>query len=99
MKLKLILSAIVLLLTNGCSTYSPEDYADPNASKNDSLCINMYPAQEMECKERERALIIGLGADENCNHPYEYEENRCKNAQKKQKKALDESLKKHVDKQ
>jgi hypothetical protein len=58
----------------------------------------MDPTQEMKCKEREKSLLIGFGADKNCNHPYEYEKNRCKREQAKQKKALDESLKKHTDK-
>jgi len=98
LKLKLIFSAVILILANGCSTYSAEDYGDPDVSKNESLCINMEPAQEMKCKEREKSLLIGLGADKNCNHPYEYEKNRCKSEQAKQKKALDESLKKHTDK-
>jgi hypothetical protein len=53
-------------------------------------------AQEMICKERESSLLISLGADKNCNHPYEYEKNRCKSEQAKQKKAFDESLKKHT---
>jgi len=58
----------------------------------------MDPAQEMKCKEREEALLIGLGADKNCNHPYDYEKNRCKSEQERDQKALDESLKKHIDK-
>jgi len=98
LKLKLIFSAVILILANGCSTYSEEDYGDPDFSKKESLCINMEPAQEMKCKEREESLLIGLGADKNCNHPYEYEKNRCKSEQAKQKKALDDSLKKHTDK-
>jgi len=98
LKLKLIYSAVILILANGCSTYSVEDYGVPDVSKKESLCINMEPAQEMKCKEREKSLLIGLGADKNCNHPYEYEKNRCKSEQAKQKKALDESLKKHTDK-
>lgn len=97
-KFKLILSTVILILVNGCSIYSAEDYANPNVSKKESLCINMNPAQEMKCKEREKSLLIGLGADKNCNHPYEYEKNRCKSEQAKQKKALDESLKKHMEK-
>ena len=36
----------------------------------------MEPAQEVKCKEREKKLIISLGADNNCNHPYEYEKNK-----------------------
>jgi len=95
LKFRLIFSAVILILTSGCSTYSAEDYGDPNVSKKKSLCINMEPAQEMKCKEGENGLLIGLGADKNCNHPYEYEKNRCKSEQVKQKKALDESLKKH----
>jgi len=96
LKLKLIFSTLVLILTSGCSSYSVEDYADPNVSKKESLCVNMEPAQEMKCKERENSLLIGLGADKNCNHPYEYEKNRCKKEQAKQKNALDQSLKKHT---
>ncbi|WDE08574.1 hypothetical protein SG34_032135 [Thalassomonas viridans] len=98
LKLKLAFSAVILILTNGCATYSAEDYEDPNASTKESLCINMEPAQEMKCKEREKSLLIGLGADKNCNHPYEYGRNRCRSEQARQKKALDESLKKHTDK-
>ena len=98
LKLKLILSVVILILINGCSTYSADDYGDPDVSMKESLCINMEPAQEMKCKEREKSLLIGLGADKNCNHPYEYEKNRCKSEQAKQKKALDESLKKHTEK-
>ena len=98
LQLKLILTAVIIILINGCSTYSTEDYGDPEVSKNESLCTNMEPAQEMKCKERENSLLIGLGADKNCNHPYEYEKNRCKGEQAKTKKALDESLKKHTGK-
>ncbi|MCJ8321057.1 MAG: hypothetical protein MJK12_15565 [Colwellia sp.] len=97
LKLKLIFSAVILILANGCSSYSVEDYGDTDVSKKESLCINMEPAHEMKCKERENSLQIGLGADKNCNHPYEYEKNRCKSEQAKLKKALDESLKKHTD--
>lgn len=96
LQLKLICSSVILLLTSGCSTYSAEDYGDPDVSEKKSLCINMEPAQEMKCKERENNLQIGLGADKNCNHQYEYERNRCKSEQAKQKKALDESLEKHT---
>ena len=81
---------------NGCSTYSEEDLGEAETNKRDSLCVNMEPAQEAKCKEREQTLIISLGADKNCNHPYEYEKNKCKNEKVKQKKLLDESLKKHV---
>lgn len=98
LKLKLIFSTVIIILINGCSTYSTEDYGDPDVGKKESLCINMEPAQEMKCKETENNLLIELGADENCNHSYEYEKNRCKSEQAKQKKALDESLKKHTDK-
>ena len=86
LKFKLILSTVILILANGCSTYSADDYGNPNVSNKESLCINMDPAQEMKCKEREESLLIGLGADKNCNHPYEYERNRCKREQSKQKK-------------
>jgi len=76
LKFKLIFSAVILILTNGCSTYSEEDYGDSDVSKKESLCINMEPSQEMKCKESENSLQIGLGADKNCNHPYEYEKNQ-----------------------
>jgi hypothetical protein len=85
-----------LVFISGCSTYSEEDYGEAEANKRESSCVNMEPAQEAKCKEREQTLIISLGADENCNHPYEYERNKCKNAKVKKKKLLDESLKKHV---
>ncbi len=98
LKFKLTFSTVILILANGCSTYSVEDYGGPDVSKKESLCINMEPAQEMICKEREESLFIGLGSDRNCNHPYEYEKNRCRSEQAKQKMALDESLKKHTDK-
>lgn len=98
LKFKLIFSALIIVLANGCSTYTKDDYGDPRVNNKESSCINMEPAQEMKCKEREDSLLIGLGADKNCNHPYEYEQNRCKNEQAKQKKALKESLKKHTDK-
>ncbi|WP_286266972.1 hypothetical protein [Thalassotalea atypica] len=98
LKLKLILSAMMLVLTCGCSTYSTSDYGTTDVIKKESLCVNMEPAQEMKCKEKEESLLIGLGADGNCNHPYEYEKNRCKSEQAKQRKALDQSLKKHTDK-
>jgi len=98
LKFKLIFSVVILILANGCSSYSEDDYENSNAKNKISSCINMEPAQEMKCKEREESLLIGLGADKNCNHPYEYERNRCKNEQAKQNKALDESLKKHTDK-
>jgi hypothetical protein len=95
LQLKLIFSAVILIVATGCSTYSSEDYGDPDVSNKKSLCINMEPSQEMKCKEREESLLIGLGADKNCNHPYEYEKKRCKNEQAKNKKALEESLNKH----
>lgn len=97
-KLTLITSALVLMLANGCSSYSQDDYGTAEESKRESKCINMDPAQEMKCKEREHSLMISLGADENCNHPHEYEKNRCKSAQANKQKALDESLKKHTNK-
>ncbi len=98
LKFKLIFSSVILILANGCSTYSVEDYESSDASQKKSSCVNMEPAQEMKCKESEESLLIGLGADKNCNHPYEYERNRCKSEQAKLKKVLDESLKKHTDK-
>ena len=81
---------------NGCSIYSEEDYGEAEKYKIESSCVNMEPAQEVKCREREQTLIISLGADENCNHPYEYERNKCKNEKVKQKNQLDESLSKHV---
>jgi len=98
LEFKLIFSAVILIFANGCSTYSAEDYGSSDASQKKSLCVNMEPAQEMKCKEREESLLIGFGADKNCNHPYEYERNRCKSEQAKNKKALGESLKKHTNK-
>ena len=95
---KLILSALIIMLANGCSTYTTEDYGESGVSSKASSCVNMTPAQEMKCKEREESLVIGLGANENCNHPYEYEKNRCRSEQAKKQKALDESLKKHTGK-
>lgn len=94
-KFNVIYLVVIFVLLNGCTTYSEEDYGEPDIRKNESLCVNMEPAHELICKEREKKLVISLGADKNCNHPYEYEKNRCKNEKIKQKKLLDESLKKH----
>ncbi|WP_448569979.1 hypothetical protein [Thalassotalea ganghwensis] len=98
LKSKLMSLTVMVMLINGCSAYSKDDYGAADATKPESMCVNMEPAQEMKCKEREDALLIGLGADKNCNHPYEYERNRCKSEQAKQQKTLDDSLKKHTDK-
>lgn len=98
LKLKLMSSLAVIFLASACSSYSTEDYAEPGASQKVTSCINMEPAQQMICEEREKSLLIGLGADKNCNHPYEYEKNRCKSQQAKQQKSLDESLKKRTGK-
>jgi hypothetical protein len=98
LQFKLIISALISILANGCSSYSTEDYGEAGVSRKAASCVNMEPAHEMKCKEREESLLIGLGADENCNHPYEYEKNRCKSEQAKKQKALDESLKKHSGK-
>lgn len=95
LKFKLISSLAIIFLASACSSYSTEDYAEPGASQKITSCINMEPAQQMICEEKEKSLIIGLGADKNCNHPYQYEKNRCKSQQAKQQKLLDESLKKH----
>lgn len=97
-KINLVFSTLMIFLGNGCSVYSADDYGEVGERQRESSCINMEPAQEMKCKENEKSLIIGLGADKNCNHPYEYEKNRCKSAQAKKQKALDESLKKHTNK-
>ena len=92
-----VISLIAIFISlNGCSSYSDEDYGEPGVGKKESLCVNMEPAQEEKCKERERKLVVSLGADKNCNHPYEYEKNRCKHEQENQKKLLDESLKKRL---
>lgn len=94
-----LLSLIVLIVFfSGCSSYSTDDYGESGVNRKVSSCINMEPAQAMKCKEREESLQLGLGADKNCNHPYEYERNRCKSEQAKHQKALDESLKKHKNK-
>ncbi|NMP33463.1 hypothetical protein HII17_18100 [Thalassotalea sp. M1531] len=98
LKVKLILATVILTLLSSCSAYQPEDYAKSGVSNKKSACVNMEPAQELKCKEREQQLLISFGADKNCNHPYDYEKNRCKNARSKQQKALDESLEKHADK-
>lgn len=98
LKISLVPSVLILIMASGCSSYSEEDYGERQLSSSNSSCENMEPAQEMKCKEGEKSLLIGLGADENCNHPYEYEKNRCKSEQAKRTKALSESLKKHVGK-
>ena len=89
-----VLVPLVFLL-KGCSSYSEEDYGNAGVTNKETLCVNMEPAQEAECKERERNLVISIGADSNCDHPYEYERNRCMGEKAKQQKQLDESLKKH----
>ena len=94
---RLVYTSVVAMLM-GCSAYSSDDYADSKAAKKESLCVNMEPAQEMKCKEQEKQLQIGLGADKNCNHLYDYERNRCLSEQKKKSEALAESLKKHTGK-
>ena len=78
-----------------CSSYSEDDYGKASTTERESLCVNMEPAQEEKCKEREQNLVISIGADKNCNHPYEYERNRCRNDKAKQEKQLEQSLKKH----
>ena len=89
-----------LVLVSGCSTYQEEDYGDPQRSSHDfnnaSKCVNMDSSQEALCKEREHELFISLGASQNCSSPYEYQRNNCINEKAKQKKLLDESLKKHI---
>lgn len=97
-KVNVIPFIIVFMSLYGCSSYSDEDYGEAGVGEKESLCVNMEPAQEEQCKERERKLVVSLGADKNCNHPYEYEKNRCKHEQENQKKLLDESLKKHLRK-
>ena len=97
-KIKLLCSSFALVCLSACSAYSTEDYGAADSRAEKTTCINMEPAQEMKCREKEESLLIGLGADKNCNHPYEYERNRCKHEQAKKQKALDESLKKHTDK-
>ena len=87
---------MVLILANGCSTYSKEDYGNSAVSNKESSCINMEPAQEMKCKEREKSLIIGLGADKNCNHPYEYEKTDVKVNRRNNKRRLINPLKKEL---
>lgn len=87
---------VIFILLSGCSAYSEQDYGEADIGQKDSLCVNMEPAQKAQCQENEEKLVISLGADKNCNHPYEYEKNRCKHEKLKQKKLLDESLKKHI---
>ncbi|MEP4891526.1 MAG: hypothetical protein ABJV04_15990 [Aliiglaciecola sp.] len=96
LQFKLILSTLTIILVSGCISYGTEDYGEYGLKRKASLCVNMNPAQEKKCKDREYKLSIGLGADENCHHSYEYEKNRCKIEQAKKQKALDESLKKHT---
>lgn len=95
-KLKIVCSALILALTTGCSAYKAEDLHDANATNKASSCVNMDPAQEMKCREREQSLILGGSTNGNCNHPYDYESNRCKREQAEQAKALDQALKKHT---
>ena len=99
-KLNVIYAVVIVMSLSGCSTYREADYGEPESSsfenKKESICVNMEPAQEAKCKERENKLIISLGADKNCTHPYQYQKNNCKNEKAKQKKLLDESLEKHT---
>jgi len=95
LKFNVIYLATTFVFLSGCSTYNKEDFGEVDVRKRESSCVNMDPAQEAKCKEREQTLVLSLGADKNCNHPYEYERNKCKNAKAKQKKLLNESLKKH----
>ncbi|MDB2387119.1 hypothetical protein N9W21_07220 [Shewanella sp.] len=98
LKFKLTLFTLVMILANGCHSYSAEDYGKAPVNKKASSCVNMDSAQEIKCKESEESTFMILGADENCNHPYEYERNRCLSEKANQQKALDESLKKHTGK-
>lgn len=95
-KLKLVCSALIALLTTACSSYKAEDLKNTKTTEQQTSCVNMDPAQEMKCKEREQSLILGGTANGNCKHPYEYESNRCKREQAEQAKALDQALKKHT---
>lgn len=38
LKRRLLFSSIILVLANGCSSYSTDDYGDPHAKKNESKC-------------------------------------------------------------
>lgn len=86
---------VVAALTIGCSTYSEDDYGQTGEKAQQTSCKNMEPAQEMKCREMEEKLVLGVGADENCNHPYEYVRNKCMKEKAKNKKLLDDSLQKH----
>lgn len=94
-KIKIICLVTFIVFLSGCSSYSVDDYGEADNQTNETSCINMEPAQEAKCKERENELIISIGADANCNHPYEYERNRCMKEKAKKQRLLDESLKKH----
>ncbi|MEZ9370839.1 hypothetical protein AB4140_18735 [Shewanella sp. 10N.286.51.B2] len=85
MNLKIFFVAIFIFLTNGCGLYSVKDYGSFDKGEG-TICVNMEPAQQILCEEDEQRLQIGLGADEDCNHPYEYERKRCKNEKEIQKK-------------
>lgn len=89
-----LLLTIVTILS-GCSSYSEEDVAQVNTGKKESACVNMEPAQEQLCKDRERKLVLKVN-QANCQHPYQYEKNRCENEQENKKQLLNDSLSKHT---
>jgi len=93
---------VIFSFLSGCSTYRVEDYGEPDTGlrgdRKESKCVNMESAQEAKCKERENTLVIFLGGDKNCSHPYQYQKNKCKYEKDKQKKLLDKSLDKSLAK-
>jgi len=91
---------IIIVLLSGCSAYQEDDYGEPetnlHGNKKESVCVNMESDQEAKCRENEEKLVISLGADENCSHPFQYQKKHCINEKIKHNKQLNQSLEKHV---
>ena len=88
-----IVSISILALTTGCTSYSNDELTRLDNKEKPSQCVDMEPAQELKCKEREKTLALTLS--ESCNSPYVYERNRCQAAQDKKEALLKASIKKH----
>lgn len=88
-----IVSISLLSLTTGCASYSDDELSRLDNKEKPSQCINMEPAQELKCKEREKTLALTLS--KSCNSPFAYERNRCQAAQGKKDALLKASIKKH----
>lgn len=87
-----IVSISILALATGCASYSDDELTRLDNKEKPSQCVNMEPAQELKCKEREKTLALTLS--KSCNSPYAYERNRCQAAQDKKEALLKASIKK-----